>query len=159
VTIGAWTRRLPRLVAALLFALLLAVPAAAHADHHPEPSVETVSCTSTVDGWPAFSSLVDVSYTIYEGDREYTILDFFNPRGTVADDGETDVWYFVSDFTGGGELAPNGPPNVVVHGDATIVRLRWSWELALVGVGVGAPGWYVDGKTPVSCSDTTYVGP
>jgi hypothetical protein len=146
----------------VLFTLLLAATATANAQETPTPGpvveTETVNCTAEVVGFPAFSAYVDVAFTIYDGDPEYTILGFSNARGTVADDGDDTTWYFLTDYTGGGQLAPEGPPNVVVDGSATMVRLRWSWELALAGIGVGAPGWYADGRTPVSCSETTYVG-
>jgi hypothetical protein len=154
VTIGAWTRQLPRLVAALQFALLLAVPAAAHADHHPEPSEEPVSCTGQVDGWPAFSILVDVSYTIYDGDNEYTILGISSPRGDVVDDGDATTFHYLTDFTGGGQVVPEGPPYVTVDAGATMVRLRWDWRLWALGL----YPWFVDGTTPVSCQNTDYVG-
>jgi hypothetical protein len=144
-------------VAALLFTLLLAVPAAANAQATPTPTPEpvvetdTATCEAQVAGWPTFYANVDAAFTLYPGDREYTILSFFNARGTVADDGDDNTQFELRGYTGGGEVAPGGPPNVVVHGSATMVRWRWSWL-------PWSWGWYEDGQTAMSCGLTTYVG-
>jgi hypothetical protein len=129
------SRHFARSLAALLFGLLLAVPAAANAQQTPTPEpvveTETATCEAQVAGWPTFYANVDVAFTVYPGDPN------------------TD--YEVRGYAGGGEVAPEGPPNVVVHGSATLVR--WRWE------GWGWFGhWVEDGQTPVSCRETTYVG-
>jgi hypothetical protein len=151
LTTGTSTRRRLRMVAALLCTLPLALPAAADAQEPPVVETDTVSCAAQVDGYPTFSANIDVIYVLYEGDREYTVLDLDRAHGTVADDGDSSTRYELEGYVGGAEVAPEGPPNVVVHGSATMVRLRWSWW-------PWSWGWYKDGRTEVSCRATTYFG-
>ena len=72
-----------------------------------------------------------MAFTVYPGDHEYTILGFSQGYGTVADDGDPNTDYEVRGYAGGGEVAPEGPPNVVVYGSATLVRWR---ETTYVGI-------------------------